>query len=131
MVFGPCETPFERLGGATGVRRLVDAFYDHMERDADYAGIRALHPELLHGSRDKLYWFLSGWLGGPPLYFEKRGDPRLRARHLPFPIGAGERDQWLGCMRKALADVGADAGLVRELMRAFHNTADFMRNREG
>jgi hemoglobin len=131
MITGPDATPYERLGGDAGLRRLVDAFYDHMHDDPAYAGIRALHPELLHGSRDKLYWFLSGWLGGPPLYFEKRGDPRLRARHLPFAIGVAERDQWLACMRQALGDIGADEALARDLMRAFHNTADFMRNREG
>jgi hemoglobin len=130
MVFAPGKTPFEQLGGDAAVRRLVDAFYDHMERDPAYARIRALHPELLSGSRDKLYWFLSGWLGGPPLYFQNRGDPRLRARHLPFSIGADERDQWLGCMRQALSEVGADQQLARELMRAFGSTADFMRNRE-
>src|SRR3954447_25339863 len=116
MVFGPGRTPFERLGGDAGLRRLVDAFYRHMHDDPAYAGIRALHPELLTGSGDKLYWFLSGWLGGPPLYFEKRGDPRLRARHLPFSIGASERDQWLACMRQALDEVGTEPDTTRELM---------------
>ncbi|HVO87113.1 MAG TPA: group II truncated hemoglobin [Casimicrobiaceae bacterium] len=130
MIPGPGPTPYERLGGDERVRALVDAFYRHMECDPQYAGIRALHPELLTGSRDKLYWFLSGWLGGPPLYFQKRGDPRLRARHLPFAIGANERDQWLACMRQALLEIGADEPLTRELMRAFGNTADFMRNRD-
>lgn len=86
-------TPYEQLGGATGLRALVERFYDLMELDPAYAGIRALHPERIQGSRDKLYMFLSGWLGGPGLYVERHGHPRLRARHLPFAIASAERDQ--------------------------------------
>lgn len=122
-------TPFEVLGGDAGVRALVDRFYDLMELDPDYAGIRRLHPERLDGSREKLYLFLSGWLGGPPLYVERHGHPRLRARHLPFPIATTERDQWLACMQRAMTDVGVPEGLAQELMAAFFKTADWMRNR--
>ena len=73
------------------------------QEDAEFAGIRALHPETLDGSRDKLYWFLSGWMGGPSLYTAQFGHPRLRARHMPFAIGDAERDAWVACMRVALA----------------------------
>ena len=84
---------FDLLGGETPVRELVDRFYDLMDLEAAFAELRALHPPDLDGSRDKLFWFLCGWLGGPSHYTERFGHPRLRARHLPFPIGIRERDQ--------------------------------------
>ena len=125
------QTPYELLGGDAGVRALVDAFYDRMDLEEAFAGIRKLHHATLDGSRDKLHWFLSGWLGGPQHYVERFGHPMLRARHLPFAIASAERDQWLACMRLALDDVGAPEALVAPLMKAFHGTADWMRNRDG
>jgi len=92
-LFGPDNTPYDALGGDERVRTLVDTFYDHMDSDEDFATIRKLHPDDLASSREKLYEFLSGWLGGPQLYIEKHGHPRLRGRHMPFPIGEVERDQ--------------------------------------
>ena len=124
-------TPYEQLGGDTGVRALVDAFYDRMDLEEAFAGIRRLHPASLDGSRDKLHWFLSGWLGGPQLYVERLGHPRLRARHLPFPIATAERDAWLACMRMAMDDVAVPAALADALLNALFGTADWMRNREG
>jgi hemoglobin len=121
---------YERLGGDEGVRALVDRFYDLMERLPEASGIRALHPEDLSESREKLHLFLSGWTGGPPLYVEKHGHPRLRARHLPFPIATAERDAWMACMTQALAEhPGLDDDEREQLRRAFFQTADFMRNR--
>ena len=119
---------FEALGGEPALRRLVDAFYDGMDTMPAYTGIRALHPADLSGSRDKLFWFLCGWSGGPDHYIERFGHPRLRARHLPFPIGVTERDQWLNCMSQALAQCGVGASLQQRLMQAFFGTADWMRN---
>lgn len=123
------STPYETLGGEAGVRRLVDRFYDHMDQDSDAAHIRGMHAKSLRGSREKLFLFLSGWLGGPDLYVQRYGHPRLRARHLPFSIGVRERDEWLACMRLALDEVVTDTDLKTRLMRAFENTADHMRNR--
>lgn len=123
-------SPYERVGGDAAVRALVDAFYDRMDLEEAFADIRKLHPASLDGSRDKLYWYLSGWLGGPSLYIERFGHPRLRARHLPFPIAERERDQWLACMRMAMADVALEEGLVTALMEAMSGVADWMRNRE-
>jgi hemoglobin len=125
----PGPTPYETLGGEVALRELVDRFYDLMDLEAAYAGIRSLHPPSLDVSRDKLFWFLSGWLGGPPVYAEKIGHPMLRARHLAFPIGVDERDQWLKCMSQAMDEVGVDAALQQELAKAFFGTADWMRNR--
>jgi hemoglobin len=123
------KTPYERLGGEAALRELVDRFYDLMDLEAEFAGIRRMHPETLDASRDKLFWFLSGWLGGPPLYVEKIGHPMLRARHLPFAIGLDERDQWLCCMSRAMDDTDVAPALQRELARGFFGTADWMRNR--
>ncbi len=124
-------TAFELIGGDTRVRELVDRFYDLMELEPEFAGIRAMHPTPLNGSRDKLYWFLSGWLGGPDLYVERFGHPRLRARHLPYPIASSERDQWLRCMASAMHDVGIPEDLQERLMHSFYQTADWMRNQAG
>ena len=121
--------PFERMGGEPGVRALVDRFYDLMDLEPAYAGIRVLHPATLDGSRDKLHWFLCGWLGGPNHYIERFGHPRLRARHLPYAIGIAERDQWLACMRQAMADCALDPRLAERLDAAFFKTADWMRNK--
>ena len=125
------ESPYELLGGDSAVRQLVDRFYDLMDTVPTYAVIRTLHPAVMTGSREKLYLFLSGWLGGPPLYAEKFGHPMLRARHLPFAIGIAERDAWLACMRQAMNDCVVDAGLQASLLDSLFKTADWMRNKEG
>lgn len=122
-------TPFARLGGEAGVRSLVDRFYDLMDLEPAYAGIRRLHPSTLDGSRDKLFWFLCGWLGGPNHYIDRFGHPRLRARHLPYAIDVAERDQWMACMQQALREEQVDTALADKLAEAFSGTADWMRNR--
>lgn len=122
---------FALLGGEARVRALVDRFYDLMELEPAYAGLRALHPTTLEGSRDKLHWFLCGWLGGPDHYVARFGHPRLRARHLPFAIGIAERDQWLACMHQAMREEGIDEALADRLATAFFGTADWMRNKGG
>ena len=124
-------TPFDRLGGESAVRALVDRFYDLMDLEPAYARLRALHPAALEGSRDKLFWYLCGWLGGPNHYIERFGHPMLRARHLPYAIGNAERDQWMACMTQAMGDVGLDAALAQQLAASFSGTADWMRNRAG
>ena len=120
---------YEHVGGEAGVRTLVDRFYDLMDTLPEARDIRALHPPTLDGSRDKLFWFLVGWLGGPPLYIERFGHPRLRARHLPFAIGGRERDQWMLCMTRAIDEHVADAGVRAVLVGALGPLADHMRNR--
>jgi hemoglobin len=127
----PAATPFDRLGGERGVRALVDRFYDLMDLEPAAAGIRAMHPPQLDGSRDKLFWFLCGWLGGPHHYTERFGHPRLRARHLPYTIGIAERDQWLGCMVQAMAEQAVEPALAQRLAESFFGTADWMRNQGG
>jgi hemoglobin len=124
----PATTPYELIGGDAKVRALVDRFYDLMDLEPAYADLRAVHPSTLDGSRDKLYWFLSGWLGGPNHYIERFGHPRLRARHLPFKIGIRERDQWMACMLQAMQEQSVDPALAQRLAESFFGTADWMRN---
>jgi len=90
--------------------------------------IRAMHPKEIQTSEDKLYMFLSVWLGGPPLFEDKFGHPRLRGRHLPYAIGIEERDQWLYCMAQALKTMDLESVFSEQLMASFVQTADFMRN---
>lgn len=118
--------PQARLGI---VRALVDQFYDEMDRNPEFDVIRKLHPVDLTDSRNKLYKFLAGWLGGPDLYIREYGHPRLRARHMGFPIATRERDQWLVCMAHALKACNIENSLAERMLVAFYRTADFMRNR--
>lgn len=128
---GATPTPFDRIGGEASVRLLVDRFYDLMALEPAFTELRALHPNTLDNSRDKLFWFLCGWLGGPQHYVERFGHPMLRARHLPFRIGIRERDQWLGCMRQAMTEQALEPALAQRLAESFFGTADWMRNRAG
>ncbi|SDM21470.1 hemoglobin [Oryzisolibacter propanilivorax] len=125
----PAQSPFEQLGGEAGVRALVDRFYDLMDLELGYAELRAAHGSTLQDARDKLFWFLCGWLGGPDHYQSRFGHPRLRARHLPFSIGILERDQWVACMDQAMGEQGVPAALRERLNESFMGTADWMRNR--
>jgi len=122
------NTHYERLGGEKSVRELVDRFYDLMDTRTDTTELRQIHAADLTDARNKLFMFLSGWLGGPSLYIEKYGHPRLRQRHMPFRIGELERDQWMLCIKQAMSDMNVEPGLQDELYAAFYKTADFMRN---
>ncbi len=110
------------------MRALVDRFYDLMDLEPGYSELRAVHGPDLSSARDKLFWFLSGWLGGPQEYTERFGHPRLRMRHMPFAIGILERDQWLACMAQAMRETGLDPALRERLEKSFFQTADWMRN---
>ncbi len=125
------ETPYALLGGDAAVLALVERFYDLMDLERGYAQLRALHAPDLAQAREKLYLFLSGWLGGPSLYIERHGHPMLRRRHLPFAIGIRERDQWMACMNQAMVEQGVADELRQRLLQAFFQTADWMRNKAG
>ena len=122
------NTHYERLGGEQSVRQLVDQFYLLMDELPEASDIRHIHAPDLADAREKLFMFLSGWLGGPQLYLEKYGHPRLRQRHMPFNIGERERDQWMLCMNTAMQQLEITRPLRDELSAAFYKTADFMRN---
>jgi len=126
------ETPdnlhFDRIGGESAIRNLVDRFYHHMDTLPEAQTIRAMHPPNLAPIKEVLFKYLVGWLGGPQLYVAERGHPRLPHRHLAFPIGDAERDAWMTCMTRALDEVVTDADLKTELTQAFFKTATFLRN---
>ncbi len=122
------RSAFDWIGGESTVRALVERFYDLMDLEPGYAALRSTHGNSLEGARDKLFWFLCGWLGGPQHYTERFGHPMLRARHLPFKIGIQERDQWLACMDQAMGDVGVDEDLRARLRSSFFQTADWLVN---
>ena len=122
---------FVILGGEPGIRSLVDRFYDLMDVDADLKLLRDVHGGSLDQARDKLFWYLCGYFGGPQHYIERFGHPRLRARHLPFSIGIAERDQWLLCMARAMKELEYPEPLMDRMLEIFFGVADWMRNREG
>ncbi|MEO8545274.1 MAG: group II truncated hemoglobin [Betaproteobacteria bacterium] len=124
------ETPFAWIGGEDTVHALTERFYDLMDLEPAYAQLRAVHGSELGNARQRLFWFLCGWLGGPQHYTERFGHPRLRARHMPFAIGITERDQWLACMDQALGEAGVDADLRKRLNESFFQTADWLVNQD-
>jgi len=122
------ETAFALIGGETAIHALVERFYDLMDLEPGYKELRAAHGPDLASAREKLNWFLCGWMGGPQHYQERFGHPRLRARHMPFKIGILERDQWLACMDQAMGELQVHEGLRTRLQASFFQTADWMRN---
>ena len=120
---------YERIGGEKAVRQLVHRFYQLMDELPEAYELRKIHAPDLTLAEEKLFMFLSGWMGGPPLYIEQFGHPRLRMRHAPFSIGNLERDQWMLCMEQAMSDTGVEPELHKELQQAFFKVADFMRNK--
>lgn len=122
---------FTRLGGVPTIARLVDAFYDTMERRAEFAALRALHAPELGPTRDVLKLYLTEWTGGPADYSAAKGHPRLRRRHMHIRIGTRERDEWLACMALALAATVADEPVRAVLAEKFAKLADWMRNQPG
>lgn len=125
-------TFFALLGGeASGtaqLRLLVDTFYDIMDTDSKAVQLRAIHAADLTEAREKLFMFLTGWTGGPQLYIERYGHPRLRARHMPFAIGETERDQWMYCMISAMHKIEIQEPILTKLATQLYGVADFMRN---
>ena len=125
--WGEGATPYDALGGDTEVRQLTELFYDKI--DATAPTLRAMLPKNDSVSRDKLYEFLSGWLGGPALYVEKRGHPMLRMRHMPFSIGPTEAEEWLRCMSESLDEMEVTGPLRTYLDSQFRRSAQWMQNR--
>ncbi|UOA08057.1 group II truncated hemoglobin [Methylobacter sp. S3L5C] len=124
------KTPYSLIGGEQIILVLVDRFYFYMDTLPEAQGIRDMHQANLASAKDKLFKFLSGWLGGPNLFIEEFGNPMLRARHFPFAIGESERDQWLLCMNKALAEMTMDLQLRTTIQNALQQLATHMINQE-
>jgi hemoglobin len=126
--WGDSATPYEELGGEDPLRRLVDRFYDRIKTDSPV--LRALHPADDRNARRNLFEYLSGWMGGPNLYAQRKGHPRLRARHLRFDIGTTEAAEWMRCMSGAMDDVDVSEPLRGFLATRLAQLADHMRNRD-
>jgi hemoglobin len=124
----PFDTAFEWIGGEAKVQELVTRFYDLMDLEPAYAELRAVHGATLDEARQKLFWFLCGWLGGPQHYAERFGHPRLKQRHMPFTVNLQGRDQWLACMHQAMRETAVPEALQAKLKPSFLQTADWMRN---
>lgn len=122
------RSPFNSIGGQAGVRKLVDRFYDLMDEKTEATTIRDMHPQSLDGSRQKLYEFLCGFMGGPALYIEKHGHPRLRMRHAGFAIDESARDNWIACMNQALDEQVEDKIMLMQLKSSFYRTAHHLIN---
>ncbi|MBI1283938.1 MAG: globin [Thiobacillus sp.] len=124
----PDVSPYQRIGGDAAIRKLVDRFYERMDKLPEAYAARKIHPADLTESGNKLFDFLSGWLGGPQRYVEKHGHPMLRRRHFPYAIGPEERDQWLLCMQLALDETVADEPLRTTLFAQFVQLGEHLRN---
>ncbi|MCF6250582.1 MAG: group II truncated hemoglobin [Methylococcaceae bacterium] len=122
------KTPYELMGGENTILSLVDRFYYYMDTLPEVAGVRKMHAQSLSSAKDKLFKFLSGWLGGPDLFIQEYGHPMLRKRHFPFAIGTSERDQWMFCMTKAMTEITMDSALRVSLLEALDNLATHMVN---
>jgi len=125
----PQPTPYQLIGGEPAVRRMVERFYDIMDSAPEAAGIRAMHAADLAPMRERLFEFLSGWLGGPPLYFRRADHKCIVSAHKPFPIGEAERDEWMLCMRRALEDCGVSEEMRALLDKPLLRMADAFRSR--
>jgi len=125
--WGDAPTPYEEIGGEDGVRRLSETFYDVIEKHSPH--LRAMLPARTDTTRQKFFMYLSGWMGGPPLYERRWGHPRLRMRHMPFSIGDDEAAEWMRCMRTALTETGVEGQLREFLETRFQELALHMRNR--
>lgn len=124
----PQQTPYQLMGGEETVRQLANRFYDIMATAPQAAELYAIHPLPLDNIRQKFFEFLSGWLGGPALFEQKYGHPRLRARHMPFTVNKQLRDQWMFCMDQALDEVVQNKTLREGIRQSIGQLASHMIN---
>lgn len=120
-------TIYELAGGDAPFRRMVDGFYDRIERDPL---LRPMFPADLAPGREHQFLFITQYFGGPPRYQELRGHPRLRMRHNPFPIGQQARDAWVGHMLAAMGEAGFPDEVLPAMREYFERAASFMINHE-
>lgn len=120
---------YEMFGGEEKLKLLVSEFYKIMDTNPNYKTLREMHPEDLSSSEEKLFMFLSGWMGGPQLYITKYGHPRLRARHMPFPITQKDSKEWVNCMTEAIEKVSLGNEMKTFLTGEFDRIASFMVNK--
>ncbi len=120
---------YETVGGHPFFEILVDRFYDRVAGDPILLAVYP-EPDGLGPARRRLSLFLSEYWGGPPVYSEERGHPRLRMRHFAFEIGTAERDRWLEHMRAALDEMDAPPEVTQQMLDYFEMGAEAVRTRE-
>lgn len=127
------QTPYDRLGGRETLQRIVNRFYDLMDEDPAYAGLRAMHAPDLAPMRASLAGFLTGWSGGPRDWFEQNPGKCMMSAHKPYVIGVGTASQWAEAMRRAIFDtVGtADPAIAKAMSEVLEQMAMGMAAREG
>lgn len=126
------ELLYDRLGGENGIRALVEAFYDIVEKEADGQLLHILHLRG-HGvahARIEQVNFLSGFLGGPRLYVEKYGHSNVRKMHEHVEINSEARDAWLKCMAMAIDRIALTADIKEALMTHFTRVATMLKNKD-
>ena len=119
---------YDLIGGDKVIRTIAHDFYQQMQTRPETQALLAMHHSPMQESEQKLYEFLSGWLGGPQLYQQKHGHPALRARHMHFAIDESMRDQWLICMRAAIQNNIKKPEHQQVIIQAISTLADTMRN---
>ncbi len=124
------QTPYSAMGGEKAILSLVDRFYFYMDTLPEATGVRAVHQDDLSRAKERLFKFLSGWLGGPDLFVQEFGHPRLKQRHFPFVVNQKGRDQWMLCMNKALYEVSMSDELRNNIKQALSDLATHMMNVE-
>lgn len=117
---------YELVGGEKTFRQLVDTFYSKVEADDK---LRAIFPDDLEPGKQWQYLFLMQYWGGPRDYVAKRGHPRLRMRHSPYPITSELRDRWVKYMLEAIDEVGIQEPMRSMMRDYFERGASFMINR--
>lgn len=119
------KSPYEMIGGAETLARLVDTFYDLVKQHPDLA---PLFPDDFTEVKERQYQFLTQFLGGPTLYSDRHGHPMLRARHMRFPIGPTQAEAWLACMKEAMDKTGLAGDIRQHLFDRLRLTAYHMVN---
>lgn len=123
-------TLYDAIGGDETVKALAKRFYELMDRLPEAKACRDIHPPSLEGSEAKFYDYLTGYLGGPPVYVEKYGHPMLRRRHFVAPIGPDERDGWILCFKQAMEDTIENPKLREIIWPPIERLAYHMQNQE-
>ena len=122
------ESLYQLIGGQDGLKKLVKAYIEALDTRPEARHLRSLYPESLDFSEQRMIEYLSGWLGGPALYLERPGMPMLREKPQMIPISGSTRDEWMYCMRVALANTIEDVQLRLTLEGAFWRMADSLRH---
>lgn len=117
-------TPFAQIGGAPAIKLLVDRFYDEMDANPAYAGLRAMHADDLTPMRASLTGFLTGWAGGPRDWFQ--GGKCIMSAHRGLAIDAALAEQWMAAMRQAARDLDTTDALRQSLLEALGRMAKAM-----